>query len=217
MSAISTEAQNGPFASLRDLVRRREPRERCDICGVGLQPDHHHLIEPVARKLVCTCDACAILFPQGAETKYKRVPRRVRLLRDFQLTDGQWDSLLIPIGMAFFLESSAEKKILAFYPSPAGATESMLSLDAWNDIVEENPLLKDMESDVEALLVNRLDHARQREQSEYYLAPIDKCYELVGLIRSHWRGLSGGTEVWQEIRRFFDGLNERSTPEAPHA
>jgi len=129
------------------------------------------------------------------------VPRRVRFLPDFQMTDAQWDSLLIPIGLAFFVENSVENRVLALYPSPAGSTESMLSLESWWDIVQENPVLTEMESDVEALLVNRLDHG-----AEYYIAPIDKCYQLVGLIRSNWHGLSGGTEVWEKIHDFFTEL-----------
>jgi hypothetical protein len=67
-----------------------------------------------------------------------------------------------------------------------------------------------MESDVEALLVNRVAHARGSAQAEYYLVPIDECYKLVGIIRTHWRGLSGGTEVWQELGRFFTGLRNRT-------
>jgi hypothetical protein len=193
------------FATLQSLTRKSRLSEHCDMCGVGLMHQHQHLLEPVARRLVCACDACAVLFYQSGETKYKRVPRRVRFLKDFQMTDGQWDSLLIPIGLAFFVESSPENRVLALYPSPAGSTESLLSLEAWCDIVQENPVLAEMESDVEALLVNRLDHG-----AEYYLAPIDKCYELVGLIRSNWRGLSGGTEVWEKIRDFFVELKAGS-------
>jgi hypothetical protein len=33
---------------------------------------------------------------------------------------------------------------------------------------------------------------------------------LVGLIRSNWRGLSGGTEVWRAIAVFFKELKEKS-------
>ena len=43
------------------------------------------------------------------------------------------------------------------------------------------------------------------------MLPIDECYKLVGLIRSNWRGLSGGTEVWQQIGGFFEGLKQRAT------
>ncbi len=199
------------FTTLRSLTRKppappgSSADERCDMCGVGLIRQHQHLVDPVSRKLVCACDACAVLFQQNGVTKYKRVPRRARLLADFQMTDAQWDSLMIPIGLAFFVESTPENKVLALYPSPAGSTESLLSLEAWWDIVQENPALADMEADVEALLVNRLDRA-----GDYYIAPIDKCYQLVGLIRSNWRGLSGGTEVWEKIRGFFEELKAGS-------
>jgi hypothetical protein len=193
------------FATLRGLTRKPRTNEHCDMCGAGLMGQHQHLIDPASRRLVCSCDACAVVFFQSGETKYKRVPRRVRFLPDFQMTDAQWDSLLIPIGLAFFVENSVENRVLALYPSPAGSTESLLSLESWWDIVQENPILTEMVSDVEALLVNRLDHG-----AEYYIAPIDKCYQLVGLIRSNWHGLSGGTEVWEKIHDFFIELKAGS-------
>ncbi|MBV9763348.1 MAG: hypothetical protein JOZ48_00770 [Acidobacteriaceae bacterium] len=211
------QAQNGSFNALRNLVRQRDPRERCELCGKGLNSEHQHLIEPVARKLICACDACAVLFHSNGDTRYKRVPRRIRLSGNFQMSDSEWESLSIPIGVAFFLKSSVENKAVAFYPGPAGATESLLSLEAWNDIVRNNPELARMEPDVEALLVNRLGQASEIPRSEYYLVPIDKCYELVGLIRSRWRGFSGGTEAWEEIRRFFENLRQRAVPEQSHA
>ena len=97
--------------------------------------------------------------------------------------------------------------MLALYPSPAGPTESLLALDSWDEIVRDNPALREMEPDVEALLVNRVGGA-----GEYYIVPIDECYKLVGLIRAHWRGLSGGTEVWREIKGFYASLSERADP-----
>jgi hypothetical protein len=193
------------FATLQSLTRKPRASEHCDMCGIGVAQKHQHLIDPGSRRLACACDACAVLFYQSGETKYKRVPRQARFLANFQMTDGQWDSLMIPIGLAFFVEGSRENRVLALYPSPAGSTECLLSLEAWWDIVQENPVLTEMESDVEALLVNRLDRA-----GEYYLAPIDQCYQLVGLIRSNWRGLSGGTEVWEKIRDFFAELKAGS-------
>lgn len=217
MSSGMAEAQYGSFNALRSLVRQRDPRERCELCGAGLHGDHQHLFEPIARKLLCTCDACAVLFHEHGETRYKRVPRRIRGIRNFQMTGAQWDDLMIPIGMAFFVKSSVEDKILAFYPSPAGATESMPSLTAWEEIVNQNPILHEMEPDVEALIANRLEPDGGAERGEYYSAPIDKCYELVGLIRSHWRGLSGGAEVWKQIGSFFDELKTRASWESAHA
>jgi len=206
-SAISNPAQS-PLAALRRFVRPRSTAvERCEMCSAELAAEHQHLVEPLSRQLACACDPCAILFTGQIEKKYKRVPRRIRALPEFQLTDGQWDSLMIPIQLAFFFYSTPDSRVIALYPSPAGPTESLLSLDSWNEIVQDNPVLQGMESDVEALLVNRV-----RGASEYYLVPVDECYKLVGLIRTHWRGLSGGTEVWREIGQFYAGLKERSVP-----
>lgn len=197
------------LGALRRFVRRNRPLERCELCGVELTPDHPHLLEPRARKLVCACGACAVLFAAQSGARYKRVPRRVRFLEGFSLTDAQWDSLLIPINMAFFFQSPANR-VVVLYPSPAGTPESQLPLDTWIEIVQANPLLATMEADVEALLVNRLGPARGYPAPEYYLLPIDECYRLAGLIRAQWRGLSGGAEVWEELRIFFGGLKERA-------
>src|SRR5262249_5063219 len=134
----------------------------------------------------------------------------VRFLPNFRLTDAEWESLMIPINMAFFFESSVEAKVIASYPSPAGATESLLPLDAWERITERNPVLRDMPQDVEALMVNRLGPSRGYTAPEYYLLPIDECYKLVWLIRSYWKGLSGGTDVWKQLESFFAGLRTRS-------
>lgn len=198
------------FAVLRQFVRKNRTAERCELCGSDLAPDHRHLIEPRARKLVCACGACSILFTSQGAAKYKRVPQRIRFLREFQLTDSQWNSLLIPINVAFFFTSSLQERVVALYPSPAGAPESQLPLDTWSQLIEENPVLRDMETDVEALLVNRLGPSRGYLSAEYYVVPIDECYRLVGLIRTHWRGLSGGTEVWDELQQFFAGLKARA-------
>jgi Family of unknown function (DUF5947) len=190
---------------LRRFVRARAVLERCELCSAELPPDHQHLVEPQTRQMLCACEPCSILFSGQAGTKYRRVPRRIRYLSAFRLTDAQWDSLMIPIGMAFFFHGTAAGKTLALYPSPAGATESLLDLESWDEIVRDNPVLKEMEADTEALLVNRVKGER-----EYYLVPIDECFRLVGLIRAYWHGLSGGAEVWEEIGKFFAELKEKS-------
>jgi hypothetical protein len=210
MSPALPQQQESAFAALRQFARKRGALERCEMCSRELASEHEHLVEPIHRRLICVCDACAILFHGQNGTKYKRVPRRVLFLRDFQLTDAQWDALMVPIEMAFFFKNTALGKMIALYPSPAGPTESLLSLDTWTDIAEMNPILREMEADVTALLVNRVGHARSVSPAEYYLVPIDECYRLVGLIRTHWRGLSGGTEVWREISAFFAALKKRA-------
>ena len=205
-----TSPQGRSLNMLRRFAARREVVERCELCAARLPGGHDHLLEPVQRKVVCACGACAMLFSPGGETKYKRVPRRHRFLPNFRLTDAQWDSLMIPINMAFFFESTPDKRTVVLYPSPAGPIESLLPVEAWSDVVQENPILQQMESDVEALLVNRIGHARGMGAADYFLLPIDDCYKLVGLVRSGWRGLSGGAEVWRSVGSFFDEVKGKA-------
>ena len=209
MSSGNISQTTGGFGVLRQFARRQRTVERCELCSVDLRLDHPHLIELAQRKLLCACDACALLF-SGPASKYKRIPRRILALPHFHLTDAEWNGLMVPINMAFFFTNSLERRVIAMYPSPAGATESLLALESWNDIVSRNPALNAMEPDVEALLVNRLGYSRGYSAPEYYLLPIDECYKLVGLIRAHWKGLSGGTEVWQQIAEFFKNVKLRA-------
>jgi hypothetical protein len=197
---MSTAAR---LSGLRGLIRERAPAERCELCSAELSPhpNHEHLFEPSSRQIHCSCTPCAMLFPADAEKRYRRVSRRLVYLQDFAMDDMQWESLAIPVNMAFLHTSTSTGGVRAFYPSPAGATESMLSLEGWSRLVEENDLLRTLEPDVEALLINRVGGAR-----EHYIAPIDRCFELVGIIRISWRGLSGGKEVWERIDAYFTDL-----------
>jgi hypothetical protein len=209
MAAVATSGFENTLALLRRFTPKRSLVERCEMCSQGLPVEHDHLVEPARHKLMCACTACAILFDGQVNGQYKRVPRVIEFLQDFEMSEGQWDTLRIPIEMAFFLLSSPQGKMIALYPSPAGAIESLLPLDTWEEISQANPALNRMKADVVALLANRVGSDRG-SQPEYYLVPIDECYKLVGLIRTHWRGLSGGTEVWREIRAFFGQLKKQS-------
>jgi hypothetical protein len=186
-------------SALRRFVRPRDAAERCDNCGAALPPVHIHQFEPAKRAVRCACDVCAV-----QSGNWTQIPREVRALSDFRITEIQWNDLMIPIGLAFFSYSTPAGRVLAFYPGPAGATESLMDLDTWREIAETNPELLLMKPDVEALLVNRVGASRQ-----YFLVPVDECYRLVGLIRIHWRGLSGGAAVWGEIAAFFEHLRAR--------
>lgn len=177
--------------------------ERCELCGEPLEPSHRHVLDLVERGLLCACRACSILFDRSAAGggHYRLVPDRSRLIVDFDLDELRWQAFGIPVDMAFFFRNSALERVAAFYPSPVGATESLLSLEAWTDLEARNPVLATMAPDVEALLVNRAKGAR-----EHWLVPVDACYALVGLIRTNWKGLAGGDAVWREIGRFFEEL-----------
>ncbi len=194
----------GALSALRRFVRPKPQGEVCELCGVSIASGHQHLVEPEKQhRIVCTCDACAVLFSTQQNGRYRRVPRDARMLPDFQMSDTDWDALHLPIALAFFFHSTPAGRVIALYPSPAGAMESLLTFDTWQELVYANPVLSEFGPDVEALLVNRVGNNRI-----YCRAPIDKCFELVGLIRMHWRGLSGGTEVWKEINRFFESLKD---------
>ncbi|MDB5301624.1 MAG: hypothetical protein JWO87_3287 [Phycisphaerales bacterium] len=201
-----------PIATLRRLARPKPVEERCELCSAALAQEHQHLLQPANRQLFCACDACAVLFGNGQTGQYRRVPRRIEHWPDFQIGDVQWDSLGIPITLAFFFHSTPAQQVMAMYPSPAGATETMLAADVWQLLVDDNLALAELEPDVEALLVNRVGGAR-----DYYRAPIDECFKLVGLIRTHWRGLHGGNEAWAQIGRFFESLKARSVKPRKHA
>lgn len=193
-----------PLSTLRRLARPAAAEEQCEFCSVPLGAGHRHLLEVATRKIICSCDPCALRF-ENVIGRWRLIPRETRALPGFEISDAEWEGLSLPINLAFFFLSTAAHKTVAMYPSPAGATESTLPLSSWERVCEANPILREMQPEVEALLVNRIGDNRN-----YYLAPIDVCFELVGLIRVHWRGLSGGDKVWQEIGRFFERLNAES-------
>lgn len=195
------------LASLRRFVQRLPAPERCELCAANVPAEHQHLVDPGERRLLCACDACAILFDENGVTQYRRVPRDVRAM-DGEIDELHWNGLGIPVNLAFFLRSSVSGDTVAVYPSPAGATESSIAETAWRDLAALHPALDTIRPDVEALLVNRSNGAH-----DCLIVPVDRCYQLVGLIRLRWQGLSGGDQAWQAIHSFFDELKERAIPE----
>lgn len=186
---------------------RPRPGEQCEMCGVPIAEPHAHVVNLESRSLLCTCRPCYLLFaPDGAaQGKYRAVPERYLHDPAFTLTEAQWEDFQIPVGIAYFFFNSSMERYVAFYPSPGGATESLLELDALTGVLEANPAFADVLPDVEAILVRKAG-----DGFEGYVAPIDACYELVGRVRVSWKGFGGGEEVWEEIDRFFGELRERS-------
>jgi hypothetical protein len=45
---------------------------------------------------------------------------------------------------------------------------------------------------------------------EYFVVPIDACYELAGRMRLYWHGFDGGTEARRSIADFLDLVRSRA-------
>jgi hypothetical protein len=142
---------------------------------------------------------------RSGEAEFRPVGNRTVWLDDFALTDEQWASFEIPIGLAFFMVSTVSGSVVALYPSPAGATECELDLESWQRLVAENPALADLEADAEALIVNRM-----ADPPTHVIAPIDVAYQLVGVVKTSWEGISGGSATEEAVARYFEGLRERA-------
>ena len=194
---------NGSAATLNNSSSAAAEVELCDLCGKPLDPDHRHLLHLVDRRILCTCEAC--LAMRGGDPELRPTGTRTLWLDDFTLSDETWASFGVPIGLAFFIDSTASGTVVALYPSPAGATESELEIETWRDLRAQNPVLMGLEADAEALIVNRT-----ADPPEHAIAPIDECYRLVGLIKVNWEGISGGTGVERAIETFFAELREKA-------
>jgi hypothetical protein len=194
---------------LRQLAQPRPPapgsaasrpgEDHCDLCGTAIDADHRHLLHLVDRRILCSCEPCFAMRAGDAELR----PSGTRVLRlnGFALDDDLWAKFQIPIGLAFFMVRERGQGVLALYPSPAGATESELHLAAWDELVAANPVLGELEAEVEALIVNRIS-----EPARHVIVPIDRCYELVGMIKSRWEGISGGRAIDDAVTEFFESI-----------
>jgi hypothetical protein len=195
------------ISALRRLQMRQMPEgpqpieANCDLCGTSMPEDHRHLLQLEERSIVCVCESCWAL--RSGDAEYRPTGSRVVWLDELDLPDDLWARFRIPIGLAFFLRTGGG--VVAFYPSPAGATESELDLGVWDELVARNPLLEALEPEAETLIVDRTAGSLRCA-----IAPTDEAYRLVGLVKLSWRGISGGPDVEKAIARFFDGLRERA-------
>jgi Fe-S cluster biogenesis protein NfuA/nitrite reductase/ring-hydroxylating ferredoxin subunit len=175
----------------------------CELCEIGLSDDHRHLLHLDERRIVCVCETCWSL--RSGDPEYRPTGARRLWLEDFTLSDADWAAFEIPIGLAFMMRSGVNGEIVALYPSPAGATECELDLAAWERVCAANPVLERLEPDAEALIVNRL-----ADPPQHAIVPIDECYRLVGLVKSRWEGISGGSSIDRAVEEFFESLRGKA-------
>jgi hypothetical protein len=205
VSGLRGLARTGPRGPLPGAGAPAPPpgSEACDLCGIGLAEDHRHLLALAERRIVCACEACWAM--RAGEGDYRPVGNRTLWLTGLDVPDDLWAAFQIPIGLAFFMESTVTSCVVAMYPSPGGATESELHFEAWGRMRELNPVLETLEPDVEGLIANRLS-----DPPSYVIAPIDRCYALTGTIKAHWEGISGGASVQTAVDEFFARLRDEA-------
>lgn len=178
----------------------RDPAvEHCDFCATDLPGDHRHMLDLDQRAILCTCEPC--LAMKAGRDGLRPVGTRTLKLDEFDMPEFVWAAFGLPVGLAFFLRSSGVGRVAALYPSPAGATECELELLDWDALVARNAVLETLETDVEALIVNRMV-----QPWSYAIVPIDQAYLLVGMIKARWQGISGGDAIESAVAEFFEGL-----------
>ena len=190
---------------VREAPRRATAVERCELCAAVVPAEHRHLMDLDRHTVLCACRACTVLFDASAAggRHYRLVPAVSQRLDDFRLDDETWETLGVPVNLAFFVREAGSGRVVASCPSPVGITHAAVDVAAWRRVESDNPRLTELEPDVEALLVHRARGAR-----EHWRAPIDVCFRLAAIVRRHWKGLGGGTVVWAEIDRFFSALEK---------
>ncbi|MER6357957.1 DUF5947 family protein [Streptomyces sp. NPDC001634] len=208
---MSAPPAPAPSLRLRRFLTGRPPQpERCGLCAGPVDDAHHpHLVDTEKRALVCACASCSLLMEQPGDRagRFRAVPDRYLTDPHHRLDDSVWESLQIPVGVAFFFRNAALDRLVALYPSPAGATESELEPAAWTTALRGSRLAELLEPDVEALLLRRTD-----DGCACYLVPIDICYELVGRMRLLWQGFDGGAEARAALDAFFETVGQRARP-----
>jgi len=180
------------------------------MCAAEIPAEHGHIADLEGASLLCGCRACYLLFTQrsAGRGRYRAVPDRYLTDPEHVMAPAEWDQLEIPVGLAFFLRTSRDGGgLTGFYPSPAGVTECILDLHLWAQLVADYPLLGAPDVDIEAALISR-----SGDGVEYFLVPIDACYELAGRMRLHWHGFDGGTEARASIAAFLADLRQRARP-----
>ena len=192
----------------RDAGPRGELAEKCEMCGTEVPAEHGHVADLDGSVLMCACRACYLLFTErsAGRGRYRAVPDRYLADAGRVMSAAQWDLLQVPVGLAFFLRSSrADGELTGFYPSPVGATECRLDLQQWQQLADDYPLLAAPVADVEAALISS-----SQAGVEYFVVPIDACYELVGRMRMNWKGFDGGAEARQSIEDFLAMVRSRA-------
>ena len=168
--------------------------ERCGLCGGPAGEDHPHVVDTEAAgpaSLACACRPCHLLLTASASGRWRAV------LDDWRTVDGV-DLPDVPVGVAFVVVDQRDRRPVAYYPGPAGATESELDLPA--------DALPDLTPGTEALVVR---------DGEAFVVPVSEAYALAGELRTSWEGLTGGDAPTRVLDAFIERARARSRGNNP--
>jgi len=186
------------YSPIYARTRRRQEMKHCDVCGLPAESHTSYLVHPASRRLILCCDNCSRNLLAGGSRKYRPVPSRVECLPEFSMTDAQWNSLNLPIHLAFFYYSTPDRGVWLVYPDSSGPNETRLPPAKWEELAAANGILRQFQPDVEGLLINRVGRIRR-----YFRAPIDECFKLTAIVRDNWTGVTGGVDLWRKIEWCF--------------
>ena len=193
------------YRSLRQFVRSRPRPSAASCAAIGLAAEHSHLVEPASRQLVCSCDACSILFSGQQSRAISTGSQRRRVLAGLP-TDR------CPMG-----RSTSTDQPGLFHDKHAGRPRARLLPESGRGHriapgARGLARLGGGEPDPRPTRAGcRSTPGQSDEQGSRVLPrPIDECYKLVGLIRANWRGLSGGSGSLGGSGQFFTRLKKRS-------
>ena len=109
-------ARRAPRRRRRPAPRRATPTSAATSAASRSTADHRHLLHLDERRILCACESCwrcAAAMPSCAR------PARGRSgSTDFDLPDEIWAAFGIPIGLAFFIDSSATGRRRRPLPEP---------------------------------------------------------------------------------------------------
>ena len=116
------------FIVLEESAKSKEPDTKAHLISEAVCPRGFHsrtlramqrgagACSPASARSEDAPDPVLVRWLRGSLLRtggahYLRVPRRIRALADFQMPDLQWESLMIPINLAFFYRDSAADKV----------------------------------------------------------------------------------------------------------
>ena len=146
----------------------------CRFCSSALDSPPNPLFEVATQRVLFACNPCASRFEKRSGGPFKLIPRSTRQIEDFRMPEVPWQTYDLPGNVTFVFYCTAAAKLLSVCKVAAGTVDLTVPREVWKAIIEANPVLEEMRPDVEGLLIIHTGDSR-----EYFIAPIDVCYNLI--------------------------------------